>query len=259
MKTKHKNIIQRPHWSPVLAAAALLIAAPMTAFSAEKEDPSKLKESKLIIEHNATDEDTGFQGSIDSEGWQKLDVTGPNGLVLSFEGKGALGTLGITELFFETVEPGNAKVSLKDTLAKMPPGNYVMKGARMESGKSLGDVTGTAQLTHTIPAGPELLSPANEATVGIEDVTMKWGAVTKTITGEPVKIIAYQLIVEKDEPAHPKMVGKFALDVRFPASVTEMDIPDGFLEPGTKYKWEVLAVEAGGNQTLSSAEFETAK
>src|SRR5262245_33203 len=36
-----------------------------------------LKEAKLIIEHNATDEDTGFQGFIDSEGWRQLDVTGP--------------------------------------------------------------------------------------------------------------------------------------------------------------------------------------
>ena len=38
--------------------------------------PIPLKEAKLIIEHNATDEDTGFQGFIDSEGWQKLDVVG---------------------------------------------------------------------------------------------------------------------------------------------------------------------------------------
>jgi len=27
-----------------------------------------LKEAKLNIEHNATDEDTGFQGYVDSEG-----------------------------------------------------------------------------------------------------------------------------------------------------------------------------------------------
>ncbi len=236
---------------------ALIIASCAAVTGQEAEDPSKLKECKLIIEHNATDEDTGFQGAIDSEGWKTLDVTGPGGHVLSFQGKGALGSLGITELFFETVEPGNARVPVHEMLSKMPAGKYVMKGERMENGKSLGEVTGSTVLSHTIPAGPVLKAPANEAVVGTHDVMMKWSPVTQTITGEPAKIIAYQLIVEKDEPPHPTMVGKFALNVRFPANVTSMELPDGFLQPGTSYKWEVLAVEEGGNQTLSSAEFET--
>ena len=32
------------------------------------EDTTPLKDAKLIIEHNATDEDAGFQGFVDSEG-----------------------------------------------------------------------------------------------------------------------------------------------------------------------------------------------
>ena len=50
-----------------------------------------LKEAKLNIEHNATDEDTGFQGFIDSEGWRRLDMRGPDGTVLWLEGRGDLG------------------------------------------------------------------------------------------------------------------------------------------------------------------------
>ena len=42
-----------------------------------------------------------------------------------------------------------------------------------------------------------------------------------------------------------------------PPSVTSIAIPDGFLEPGTAYNWEVLAIEESGNQTLSSSAFET--
>ena len=61
---------------------------------------------------NATDEDTGFQGFIDGEGWRRLDVRGPGGQVLRFEGRGTLAKLGLTELFFETVEPENAKVPI---------------------------------------------------------------------------------------------------------------------------------------------------
>jgi len=59
--------------------------------------------------------DTGFQGAIDSEGWQRLEVTDPNGeLVLSFEGRGELAEPGVTALCFETVGchrcPGEGKI-----------------------------------------------------------------------------------------------------------------------------------------------------
>lgn len=55
------------------------------------------------------------------------------------------------------------------------------------------------------------------------------------------------------------MVGKMGLSVYLPATVTSIAIPDGFLEPGTAYKWEVLAIEESGNQTPSSGEFQTRK
>ena len=45
-----------------------------------------LKEAKLIIEHNASANDTGFQGFIDSEVWNRITVTGPNGKVLDLKG-----------------------------------------------------------------------------------------------------------------------------------------------------------------------------
>ena len=43
-----------------------------------------------------------------------------------------------------------------------------------------------------------------------------------------------------------------------PATATSLRIPPGFLQPGAEYEWEVLAIERGGNQTLSSATFTTA-
>ena len=68
-----------------VALAALLCAAVVGAVTAMQpaaasvntRAPVKLKDAKLNIEHNATDRDTGFQGFIDSEGWRRLDVTGP--------------------------------------------------------------------------------------------------------------------------------------------------------------------------------------
>jgi hypothetical protein len=43
-----------------------------------------------------------------------------------------------------------------------------------------------------------------------------------------------------------------------PATATSLTVPAGFLLPDTEYEWEVLAIEASGNQTLSSSFFTTA-
>jgi hypothetical protein len=236
-------------------AGLALVAVPGT--QAKQKNPIPLKEAKLNIEHNATDHDTGFQGAVDSEGWKYLDVTGPEGVVLTFRGRGKLGKLGLTELFFETVEPENADVPLDELLQRLPAGDYRIAGPSMENGESAGKTEGVAWLTHVIPAGPELVSPAAGATVPTTGVVASWRRVTTTIDGGAVNVIAYQLIVEKDVAPHPHMIGKLGLSIYVPASITSLSIPDGFLETGTAYKWEVLAIEESGNQTLSSSEFAT--
>jgi hypothetical protein len=243
----------------VILAAALVAASVVYAASGGGGAASavRLKEAKLNIEHNATDEDTGFQGFIDSEGWRRLDVRGPSGQVLAFEGRGSLARLGLTELFFETVEPANADVPIAEMLAKLPAGEYAIAGPGQENGKSTGRTSGTALLTHDIPAGPKLVSPSEDATVPVRGVVARWRPVTQTITGEPVRIIAYQLIIEKDTKPHRHMIGKLGLSIYVPRTVTSIAIPNGFLEPRTAYDWEVLAIERSGNQTLSSGSFRT--
>lgn len=217
-----------------------------------------LKAAKLNIEHNATDGDTGFQGFIDSAGWERLVFTGPKGEVLIINGQGKLGNLGLTELFFETVEPKNRDVSIEKMLTILPGGNYTIEGPAIEAGERKGQTKGVAWLTHNIPSGPVLLSPKEEAVVSANnDLVVIWSQVTKTITGDDVHIISYQLIIEKDEEPHPHMIGKHGLSMYLPASVTSITVPRGFLEPGTAYNWEVLAIEESGNQTLSSSKFST--
>jgi hypothetical protein len=220
-------------------------------------ETTPLKEAKLNIEHNATDGDTGLQGFIDSEGWDRIEASGPGGAILSFRGKGELGTLGLTELFFETVEPKNADVPVEELLATLPEGEYTFTGKSIENGERSGKLLGTAWLTHDIPEGPALVSPSEEAIVPPGPLTMDWEPVTQTIDGGDVKIVAYQLIVEKDEEPDPNMIGTFGLSMYLPPVTTSITLADGFLEPGTAYKWEVLAIEESGNQTLSSGAFET--
>ena len=240
----------------VTCAAVSVSLLSLPAF-AKPKDPVPLKEAKFIIEHNATDHDTGFQGAVDSEGWDRLELIGPQGVVLHFEGRGALGKLGLTELFFETVEPENKDVPIKELLADMPAGAYTYKGHVMIHGESTGESEGTATFSHTIPNGPALLTPANGATVGLEGLVMSWGAVTQSLEGKPVKIIGYQLIVQKSGDPHPRMIGKWGLSMYLPPSILSMAIPRAFLEPRTKYVWEVLAIDESGNQTLSSGDFAT--
>ena len=141
-----------------LSAATFYSAASGSAESqshaAANKGPIPLKDAKLNIEHNATDKDTGFQGFIDSEGWRRLDVRGPDGRVLKFEGRGSLAKLGLTELFFETVEPENADVPIKRMLAKLPEGNYRIAGPAQENGKSMGRTVGQRAADARHPAGP---------------------------------------------------------------------------------------------------------
>jgi hypothetical protein len=86
----------------------------------------------------------------------------------------------------------------------------------------------------------------------------RWSPVTKDLDGNDLTVIAYQLIIEKDALPHPHMIGKpSSLSMYLSPSVTSIVIPNGFLDAGTPYAWEVLAIEESGNQTLSSGTFTT--
>ncbi len=238
-------------------AIAALIGFALGAPLAASAQVVPLKEAKLNIEHNATVNDTGYQGAIDSEGWGGLTVTGPDGVILELKPQGKLATLGMTELFFETVEPENAKVPVADMLAILPEGKYKIEGPVVAS-LGGGTTAGTAWLTHNIPAGAVLITPAEGAKVPLGDTVMSWGAVTQTITGKPVKIIAYELIIEKVGDPDPNMIGKpNSLSMHVRPSVNEITISAAFFEAGSPYAWEILAVEESGNQTLASGKFST--
>jgi hypothetical protein len=241
-----------PRSTRILTGIALVLSS--AAFA---QDSVPLKEAKLNIEHNATDGDTGFQGFVDSEGWEQLVVKGPGGEVASFRGRGTLRQLGLTELFFESVEPENVDTPIEEMLSKLPEGEYTFEGTVMENGEKGGRTIAKAWLSHVIPEGPKLTAPAQDAEVPAGELTVSWSPVTKSIKGEDVKIISYQLTIEKDEEPHQHMIGKLGLSMYLPATVTQIQVPRGLLEPATAYRWEVLAIEESGNQTLSSSAFRT--
>ena len=203
-------------------------------------DTAKLSIARIYIEFNESANDLGFHVALDGEDWRTLKIANPGGTtIFEVEGKGPFGHLGMTELFFEGAEPSLDDVPLADLFAMFPEGRYKFSGQTV-NGLPL---TGTSRLTHAVPAGPEV-------SVEIEDdeVEIRWEPVTGPPPGfpnKPIVIDGYQVIV-----------GSF--QVTLPAHVHEVTLPEELVEslgPGLQL-FEVLAIEKGGNQTITEGEFE---
>ncbi len=221
--------------------------------TAEDETP-QLRKAKLLIEHNATDADTGFQGFADGDPWNTLTISDPDGNeILTASAEGGLLDFGLTELFFETSEPENAEVPIATVLERLPEGTYTFTGDMVDGDES----TITATFSYNIPSGPVLLAPADGATVDPNNAVVSWEEVTTDLDGEAITIVGYQVIVEEDEEEEefPQGFAQPVFSIYLPATASEVTVPSEFLESGVAYKYEVLAIETTGNQTLTSASF----
>jgi hypothetical protein len=201
-----------------------------------------LEEARLFIEYNSTANDLGFQVALDGEDWQTMKILHPNGTtIFQVTGKGAFGRLGLTELFFEGAEPPLDEFPLQDLLALFPKGKYQFVGTTV-AGDTL---VGTAVLTHAVPAGPSNVS----VDVNGNSVVIHWDPVTGPPAGFPnerINIVGYQVIVD-------------TFQVTLPGSDTSVTVPPEFvasLAPGS-HAFEVLAIEASGNQTITESSFTT--
>jgi hypothetical protein len=239
-----------------LAGAAVLLsigslAPPALAQRGDDRDVVALKDARLKFEINATDLDGGVQVFIDADPWKEMSIYGPDGRrIFTSTTKGRIAKLGGTELFLETGEPPFSELPLDQLLRRFPEGEYRFRGRSLEGER----MEGTAVLSHDIAAGPRLVSPIEGS--GPQDpdaTTVVWEPVAPP-NGSP--IIGYQVLVVQPDTGMTALP-KITLDVMMPPTATSMAVPPGFLQPGTEYEWEVLAIEEGGNQTLSSAFFTT--
>lgn len=245
----------------VAAAATLMlvgaVAPPASAEAAQGHPQAPrgpvvhIPDARIKFEINATDKDGGIQVFLDSDPWESMSIFDPEGnLVYTTSTSGNVGQLGGTELFLETGEPPFEELSLAELLELFPEGTYQFRGRGIEGERFVG----SAQLTHNLTDGPRLVSPLEGGPPqDPENTTVRW---------EPVKppnggaIIGYQvLVVEPDTGL--RALPKITLDVMMPPTATSLAVPPGFLQPNTEYEWEVLAIEEGGNQTLSSSFFTT--
>lgn len=253
---------QLHHWIIVLLIITTLALGAGTASWTHAEGKQEVQrpaptvvevgDARLKFEVNSTDQDGGVQVFLDADPWKWMMIFDPNGrLIFRATARGSIGKQGGTELFLESGEPEFSEQSLEELLALFPEGDYRFIGR----GNDREILVGTAVLTHNIPDGPVLVSPLeDDAPVDPSNTVVTWEPVGDA-NGSP--IIAYQVLVVQPDTGLPALP-KVSLDVMMPPTATSLAVPPGFLLPDTEYEWEVLAIEAGGNQTLSSAFFTTA-
>jgi fibronectin type III domain protein len=203
------------------------------------------KAATLIVEINATDGDAGLQIFLDHDTWRSISISRPDGTrILDVETRAELSDYGLTELFTESSEPPFTEFPLDEFKKLFPEGDYLFQGETIEGVK----MESTVPLSHAFPEGPEILSPEEDSTVAPDELRVRWSPLP---AAEGVEIVAYHVVVVTEaEPSR-------ALEADLPATATEMTVPAEFLEPGTEFKVEVLAIEASGNQTLSEITFST--
>jgi hypothetical protein len=195
----------------------------------------------------------GVQVLLDGEPWQSLKIESPDGrTILDITASRSLGEQGLTELFFESSEPSLDEIPLAEFLARFPEGKYKFEGKTIDGQ----EIEGEATFTQVIPAGPVVVSPKEGDEVDPKNLVISWEAVTKKIEGSGegnLVIVAYQVIVERTDNAQlGAALRTFDIKLRATSDPTQsVTVPPEFLESGTEYKFEVLAIEAGGNQTIT--------
>jgi hypothetical protein len=227
-------------------AALALLALGGTALGREHASegaskPIRLAAATVIVEVDATAGDAGLQFFLDGEPWRSMTISGPNGrTLLAIDAEGRLKGWGLTELFSETNEPPFDVVPLETFKKRFPEGKYTFVGTTVEGER----LVGKARLSHDIPDGPEIISPADGVTVPRTNVVARW------VAAEPpgIEIVGYRVIVTREDPLR-------VYSVDLPASANRVPIPAEFLESGTEYELEIQAIEESGNQTFTTSTF----
>ena len=221
----------------------LVVAAP-EGWAKGGHGIEELDEAEVYIEWNSTDTDYGIQFFWDSVGFTRMTVKNTMGKkVLDVRTSKNVKAQGLTEGFFESVEPPASELSMEEFLDRFPEGEYKFRGISIE--KDL--LVGETEFTHILPAPPENLSPKEGDVVRHTGFTASFDPVTMDTDGEELEIVLYVVVVEKEDD--DPILQTFT--VILPPSKTSVDVPAQFLEPDTVYKLEVIAQEESGNRTIT--------
>jgi len=156
----------------------------------------ELDEAEVFIEWNSTDTDYGIQFFWDCSGFKNMKVRNTHGkLVLDIKTSRNVRAQGLTEGFFESVEPPSSELSMEEFMDRFPEGDYTFRGKGIEGEWLVGET----ELTHTLPAPPGNLYPAEDDEVSHEGFEAGFDPVTEDTEGNPIDIEFYVVVVEKED------------------------------------------------------------
>ena len=238
-----------------------LAASPSNSWADKDQDEMPFKEAQFFIEFNSSAGDTGVQVFLDDDNWRRITISDPNEkTIFKVRGMATLGLQGLTELFFESVEPELAALPIVEFLERFPEGDYEFEGIRNDEIELESDV----EFTHVIPCGPEVL-PEDGTVLDLEsEVVISWDGVIEVVDpsatdaaeetvctdpedlGQELVIDLYQVVVENSD---------IHLIVDLTSSDRTLTVPPELLKVNTLYIFEVLAKEESGNQTITEGFF----
>ncbi|MDH3402638.1 MAG: hypothetical protein OES32_02015 [Acidobacteriota bacterium] len=256
MKTPHNPTVS------TLAMTALILGLAGPAAQARDDGEIPFSVSEIYFELNDTDGDLGIHSLIDGEPWKFLSIEGPDERQnLNIRVKSNLRRQGLTELFFESAEPPFDELPPEEFFGRFPEGVYEVEGLTLEGD----ELESETVVTHLMPApvenftvnGEELPEDCDEDPVPAvsEPFVIDWDPVTLSHpeigrTDEPIEVVRYEVIAEREEPTLVKFT------ILLPPDVTEVELPAGLAKEGEEWKVEVLTREESGNQTATESCFE---
>jgi hypothetical protein len=247
---------QLPAALPAALAALALLAATPAALAQANDDEDELEipfdEAELFFELNDTDGDLGIHAVIDGEDWRSLFIEGPNEkLMLAVRARGMLRKQGLTELLFESAEPGFDDLAPEEFFERFPEGTYEIEALTLEGEELESEI----EISHVMPAPPEITNPptasCDDPVVVVPPVTLEWEEVVGShpdigTPGQPVEVERYEVALERED---------LELFVELTDDITSFEVPPLFLTPG-ETKFEVLVKAENGNRTAVEYCFE---
>ena len=257
-----KQLLTLSFFLAVCTAFMLAAASPNCwADHDDDGDEQPFKDAEFFIEYNSTAGDTGVQVFLDDDNWRRITISDPKDrTIFKVKGSATLGRQGLTELFFESVEPELDQLPIVKFLKRFPEGDYEFEGIRNDGVELESEV----EFTHIIPCAPEVLPENGTVMKRKSDAVITWNEVAEVVDpvetdaagetvctepgdlGQELEIASYQVIVENSD-VH--------LIVDLTSDDRALTVPPELLRRNTLYIFEVLAKEESGNQTITEGFF----
>lgn len=256
------------------AGIAALVAAP--AFADEHDDDEiEWEVAEVFFELNHTDGDLGIHALIDGDAWKRLAIEDSDERkMLGVSVRSRLRRQGLTEIFFESAEPTFDELAPETFFMRFPEGTYEVEGVSLEGD----EIESETEITHAMPAPPvptvndiaaadqcdDEESGYNAPVIIADEYKIAWDDVTMTHPwlGSPqgapgLVVVNYEVVVEAEVETADGDEFESIFSVILPPDVTEVTIPEEFMDQADEFKYEVLVREESWNQTAIESCFLT--